>query len=191
MDANSWITGTAVIVAIVALVYARRSANAAREQTEIQRQLRRDAAQPYVWADLRPSEEHGQLILLVVGNSGPTLATDVQVSITPGLRTQDSDRCNLIHQALGDGISTLAPGRTITWNLGVPWAVIAKGEPNVYRIRIRGNGPFGPLPEMAYSVDLETLRYSLAVPPGTLNGVAVAIAKASKLLADAVRRPGG
>ncbi|QDP95822.1 hypothetical protein FOE78_07835 [Microlunatus elymi] len=186
MSTSTWIAAAAVVVAVAALFYARRSANAAREQTKIQRQLREDAAQPYVWADLRPSEEHGQFILLVIGNSGPTLATDVQVSITPELRTQEKERSGLIHKALADGLSALAPGRTITWNLGVPWEVITKGQPNIYRIRIRANGPFGAVPAMTYSVDLETLRYSLAVPPGTLNGIAVAIAKASKTLSEAV-----
>ena len=188
MNTGSWLTALAVMVAGAALFYTRRAANAARKQTEVQQQLRMEAARPYVWADLRPSEEHGQFILLVVGNSGPTLATDVQVTITPKLRTQDAERSGLIHEALDDGISALAPGRTITWNLGVPWEVIANGEPNVYRIQVRANGPFGALPEMAYSVDLETLRYSLAVPPGTLNGVAVAITKASKALSDAMAK---
>jgi hypothetical protein len=37
---------------------AERAARAAEEQTRIQRQLRLDAAQPYVWADVRPDAEH-------------------------------------------------------------------------------------------------------------------------------------
>lgn len=188
MDTGTWLTALAVIVAGAALFYTARAANAAREQTKVQQQLRMEGAQPYVWADLRPSEEHGQFILLVIGNSGPTLATDVHVTITPNLRTHDAERSGLIHRALDDGISALAPGRTITWNLGVPWEVIAKGETNVYRIEVRATGPFGAVPEIAYSVDLETLRYSLAVPPGTLNGVAVAITKASKVLVAALTK---
>ena len=70
----------------------------------------------------------------------------------------------------------------------MPWEVITNGEPNVYRIQVRANGPFGALPEMAYPVDLETLRYSLAVPPGALNGVAVAITKASTALSEAMAK---
>lgn len=75
MDTGSWLTALAVIVAGAALFYAARAANAAREQTKVQQQLRMDAVQPYVWADLRPSEEHGQFIMLDIGTSGSPSAT--------------------------------------------------------------------------------------------------------------------
>lgn len=44
---------------------------AAREQTQLQREIARDAAQPYVWADIQPDMQQGTAMQLVVGNSGP------------------------------------------------------------------------------------------------------------------------
>src|ERR1039457_6805433 len=44
---------------------ADRSSAAAEEQTKIQRQLRIDSAQPYVWADVRPDDESGFILTLI------------------------------------------------------------------------------------------------------------------------------
>ncbi len=88
--------------------------------------MHEDAAQPYVWVDLRP-DEHAQLLLLV-GNSGPTVATDVRAYVEGDI------------DVVGDA-----------------------------------RGPFGPIPTLRYAVDPADIRASLAVPPGTLNGVAWAV----------------
>jgi hypothetical protein len=71
----------AAVAAVVALVLTAITAKAARDQTKIQQELREDAAQPYV----RTDDEHGVVMKLVVGNSGPTIATDVKVTIEPPL----------------------------------------------------------------------------------------------------------
>lgn len=51
----------AVVIAAVSVFFAMRAAKAARDQTVIAReqtdiaiQVRKDSAQPYVWADIRP-----------------------------------------------------------------------------------------------------------------------------------------
>ncbi len=87
MNAGIWVGVAAVIVAAAALYFtglsaraAGRAAAAAEEQSKIQRQLRIDAAQPYVWVDVRP-DEAGTLLNLVIGNSGPTVATNVHIRI--------------------------------------------------------------------------------------------------------------
>ncbi len=160
MDAQNWLTLAAVLVSLGSLYFASRAANAAIGQTRIQRQIREDSAQPYVWADLRPFEEHGQFIVLVVGNSGPTVATNVRVKVTPDLVGATPEDGRTAQDALERGFSALAPGRTITWNLGVYRKVLSDERA-----------------DLAYSSEL---RGAFAVPPGTLNGVAVAIDKLRK-----------
>lgn len=64
---------------------AERAAGASERQTVIQEALSRRSAEPYVWADLRPDDRKGGLLVLVVGNSGPTVATDVVVWFQPPL----------------------------------------------------------------------------------------------------------
>jgi hypothetical protein len=55
---------------------AERAAKASEEQTRLQQQLRIDAAQPYVWADVRPDTEHGVLLELGIKASGCPTPTD-------------------------------------------------------------------------------------------------------------------
>ncbi len=93
MNAGDWVAVAAAVIALAAVWYSRRSAGAAdrsavavEEQTAIQRQIRIDAAQPYVWADVRSDDESGVLLNLVVGNSGPTVATNVRIKIDPRCR---------------------------------------------------------------------------------------------------------
>jgi hypothetical protein len=62
----------AACAAIGALFITGIAAKAARDQTKIQQKLREDAAQPCIWANVRTEEEHGVVMVLVVGNSGPT-----------------------------------------------------------------------------------------------------------------------
>lgn len=94
---------------------AGRAASAAEEQTKIQRQLRIDAAEPYVWVDVRPDSETGTLLNLVIGNSGPTVATNVRITVDPPLPTIDqlAGRAEAAQGRLADGISSFAPGRLL------------------------------------------------------------------------------
>jgi hypothetical protein len=127
MRAETWIAIAAALIAAAALYFnglatraALRAAKAADEQTEIQRQLRIDAAQPYVWVDVRPDDSTGTLLNLVVGNSGPTVATNVRVQIDPPLPSiaQLELQVSAAHSRLGEGLASLAPGRTLVWALG-------------------------------------------------------------------------
>lgn len=114
----------AAVAAIAALYYnyrsaraAERAAGAAEEQSEIQRQLRIDAAQPYVWVDVRPDDATSVTLNLVIGNSGPTVATNVRVMIDPRLPAieQLEDRAQTAQDLLAGGIKSLPPGRTLVW----------------------------------------------------------------------------
>jgi HAMP domain-containing protein len=76
VNAGTWVAIAAALIAAVAVYFnfqstraANRAARAADEQTKIQQQLRIEAAQPYVWADVRGDEATGTLLNLVVGNS--------------------------------------------------------------------------------------------------------------------------
>ena len=85
---------------------AERAAAAAEQQTEIQMQLRKDAAQPYVWIDVRPDDMSDVLLNLVIGNSGPTVAQNVRATIDPPLDAIDQlkDRAETAQDLLARGI---------------------------------------------------------------------------------------
>lgn len=185
----------AAIIAAAALWYTRLATRAAqgqvaaaKEQTQLQRQLRIDAAQPYVWIDIRPSDEHAQLLILYLGNSGPTVATDVRATFEPALEFPDRGRHVEASDQLARGITSLPPGRVMHWQLGVANQQISAAAPDGYLVRITGTGPFGPLETLEYRLDVGAFRWTLGTAPGTLHGVAVAINKGVERLVKAIPR---
>jgi hypothetical protein len=128
MNSGDWAAIGAVVaglVAAVALIFsirsaiaaeraaksAERAAIAAEAQAEIQRQIRVAATQPYIWVDVREDDGQGVLLDLIMGNSGPTVATNVQVRIDPPLPThpQLEEAAKALRQ-LEEGVSSLPPG---------------------------------------------------------------------------------
>lgn len=128
------------------------------------------ALQPYVWADLRPRDDAGMLVL-VVGNAGPTVATDVRLVFAPALRQiVPSDRAALadeIEARVGAGIGSIAPGRTFIWNLGVAHAFFPGSDPvPALMVTVTANGPSDRLNPVCYPIELEDLRHQAARPSG-------------------------
>jgi hypothetical protein len=72
------------------LIYVRRSAKASREQTKQQKQAAKDAAQPMLWVDIRGDDGQDQALVLLLGNSGPSLARDVKVVLIRHRRRQST-----------------------------------------------------------------------------------------------------
>ncbi len=136
MTSGGWAAvtaGAAVLLSLAALIFtirsavaseraakaAERAAAAAEAQTEIQRQIQIAAAQPYIWADIREDDSQGVLLDLLIGNSGPTVATNVRARIDPPLPThrQLEEGAKAQQQLAGQGISALPPGAVIRWHL--------------------------------------------------------------------------
>jgi hypothetical protein len=65
------------------VIYVRRSAKASREQTKQQKQAVKNAAQPMLWVDIRGDDGQGQALVLLLGNSGPSIARNVKVRFDP------------------------------------------------------------------------------------------------------------
>ncbi len=172
-----------MLAALLAVPYTARAARAARAQTRIQEQVRKDAAQPYVWADIRPSPQHGQLLLLVVSNSGKTVATNVRVTVT-GIDHQQNGA--IAQQVLQEGLPALPPGRELVWSLAQPWNFI-KSEGHRVDFVITADGPFGPVEELRYTIDLAGHRDTTGVPPGTLHGISDALSKLAKELSKSAQ----
>jgi hypothetical protein len=175
----------AALIALAAFVVSLRSthaavraAHAAEEQTKIQRQLRIDAAQPYVWADIRPDDSQGTLLNVVIGNSGPTVAEKVRVKVDPPLPSieQMRARVQIAETILADGIESLPPGRVLQWPLGQAFNLVnVQGVPQSYKLTVTANGPFGAVPALTYIVDMGNWRESLDRPAGNLHQVALAV----------------
>ena len=178
MNPETWIAIVAALISVVAAVLnwrsahaAEREAHAAEEQTRIQRQLRVDSAQPYVWADIRADEAQGTRLNLVIGNSGPTVAKKVRVKTVPPLPATAQFRKGVqaAQVILTDGIESLPPGRTLVWGLGsAPELMYGDKIPQSYKFTITADGPFGKVPALTYIVNMKNWRESQDIPAGSL-----------------------
>ncbi len=161
----------AVIVAMIAIGPAREAAEASKEQTRIQRQIRRDAAQPYVWVDIQADHQQGSLLQLVLGNAGPTVARNVRVRIEPAIpdvRDSEND-CAGAQRQLKEGIRSLAPGRTVRWSLGSTFYHVA--DETVYTMTVYADGPFGPVEPSEFEYRPADWQEVLDAPDGSLHHI--------------------
>ena len=183
------ISGLALIVSVVLGVWslrvahrsteaAKRSADAAEASVGVTRdQLRATvdanvaAVQPYVWADIRGRGD-GQMIVLVVGNTGPTVALDVRLRFEPPLKSivpvRNQGYVEIVEKRLGLGLPSLAPGRTHTWNLGSGQEIILDNGAELadVEVTISALGPAGEMSPLAYRIGLDVLGHQSSTPLG-------------------------
>jgi hypothetical protein len=176
-----------LLVAGFSLIYVRRSAKASREQTKQQKQAAKDAAQPMVWVDVRADDGQGQALLLLLGNSGPSIARNVKVTFDPA--PPSTLDLKPILEILKKGIASVPPGRTMKWALGAAHHT-NDWDAQAYRVRIEAEGPFGAIEPLEYVISTDDLDGSRVAPPGNLNAVAAElheITKATKELNEIIR----
>jgi hypothetical protein len=177
-----------LMVAGFSLIYVRRSANASREQTKQQKQAAKDATQPMLWVDIRGDDGQGQALLLLLGNSGPSVARNVKVTFDPA--PPSTLDIKPILEILKQGITSLPPGRTMQWALGAEHNITGWDAPNAYRVRIEAEGPFGAIEPLEYVISVNDLQGTPAAPPGNLHAVAAELhemTKATKELNEIIR----
>lgn len=160
----------------------REQVAAAREQTQLQRDLAREALQPYVWADIQPDMQQGTVLQVVVGNNGPTVARNVRVAFEPPLPAgqRQSERVESVQRVLAKGLRSLAPNRTIRWSLGAGFDLLSGEVPQVRAVRVEGDGPYGPLPVLEMQIDISEWRQARDAPDGSLHHVRGAINELAK-----------
>jgi hypothetical protein len=177
-----------LLVAGFSLIYVRRSAKASREQTIQQKQAAKDAAQPMLWVDVRGDDAQGQAMVLLLGNSGPSIARNVKVAFDPA--PPSTLDIKPILEILKQGIASLPPGRTMQWALGEAHNSGDWDAHKAYRVRIEAEGPFGAIEPLEYAISVDDLDGSRAAPPGNLYAVAAELhemTKATKELNEIIR----
>lgn len=181
MDLTVVVSVVSALIAFLAFLASVQQARIAQAQTRLQQQAHEDAAQPYLWADFIPDEEHGGFFLLVLQNQGPTTATDVAIEFDPPL-PQGWHKEKAVGPATG--FASLPPGRRMYWRLGTTWDRLADGEITRFGVTLTGRGPYGPV-RTHYDLDMADYRTGAQRVPGNLYGVAQSIDKLTKQIAGA------
>lgn len=178
MSAESTVAVVAAVIASFSMGAAMWQASSARRQTNLQQRIIEDAAQPYVWADIRPDDRDAAFFHLILKNEGPTVAENVQVSFNPTL--PEAWRPSRRVGPSGTEFASVPPGRTMIWNLGSVTDVMSKKTAMQFDITVSTKGPYGDVPARTYRIDLTQYDGHAMRAPGTLSGVTRAIADLTK-----------
>lgn len=174
----------ATLVALASLRFSKQAADAAEKQTKLQQDVALAATQPYVWADVEGDTKQGTLINLVVGNSGPTFATNVRVRIDPPLPFGDmpDQFKTIVERRLAPGLASLAPGRVLRWTLGAGPEVVGTERDQIHDIIVDADGQNGPVPTLSYRINLADFRETMDQPDGSLHAIRKSIDELTKKL---------
>ena len=179
-------------VAAVAAAYASgRSARLAGRQITNQQTQFEASMQPYVWVDIRPRDEDGQILVLVVGNSGPTVATNVRVTVDEDVphAPRNNDRLQTALDRFNSGHASLPPGRSHSWGLGT--AIEILNDPDADRqvtVTIQADGPHGAVEPLTYRIDLNDWRETSVQAQGSMFRVEKALQSLEQALVKALRK---
>ena len=173
MRTETTIAVVAAIIAMSSMIAAFWQAGNARRQTNLQQQMIKDAAEPYVWVDIRPDDRDADFFHLILKNEGPTVAEDVHIAIDPPLPEAWRPSGSVGPQY--SDFASLPPGRTMVWNLGLASEIVATDTERRFDVTITASGPYGPLAPRTYRLDLSRYNGHVRRAPGTLSGIAKAI----------------
>ncbi|ADU06423.1 hypothetical protein ML5_0881 [Micromonospora sp. L5] len=176
---------TAVVAALFAgsqAVAATHQARYAQAQLSLAEQVRKDQAQPYVFADLRPDEQDPVKVMLVVHNTGSTVAKNIRVTFDPPLSSVAMPDFAAEMEVLRGAIATLPPGRAVKWFFDISFQLFdTPNAPRRYTVTVNADGPFGPVEELVYDINLDDIGRSDASKP-LLKKVADELEKSRKAL---------
>jgi hypothetical protein len=154
------IAALAAVISMAALIYSRLQATYSRAQLELGERVRKEAAEPYVVADIQPRAGGSGLLVFTVQNVGPTVARDVELSVSPPLKGGErSDWDEKIARAVARRIPHLPPGRRLEWFFAFGPRFFAKPDlPRQYTVTVKATGPGGPVEPLTYVIDLDVME---------------------------------
>ncbi|MFC4495486.1 hypothetical protein ACFPA8_15245 [Streptomyces ovatisporus] len=179
---SNLIAGLAVVISIAALVYTRLQVVYSRQQLALGERVRKEATEPYVVPDIQPRAGSG-LLVFTVENTGPTIARDVELDVSPPLQGGErTDWDEKLAQVVGRKIPHLPPRRRLEWYFAFGPRLFDNPElPRQYTVTVRATGPGGPVEPLTYVIDLDVMQ-TLALDRETVVAKLDTIADNTKAL---------
>ncbi|MFJ2937894.1 hypothetical protein ACIO8G_34650 [Streptomyces sp. NPDC087219] len=186
--------GAALVASVIALWQAAIARKAARSQLALQQRIHREQNEPYVIVDIQP-DPYGAM-LLVVENTGPTVARDVRISCEPPLESGwapepgQPDLTQVLREVLGQPIPLVPPRRRLTFLFDDENRFQNPTLPRRYTFTVDANGPAGQVETVQYTVDLDAVKWALITERPTkkvedkLSKIGEAITRTEKAIKD-------
>jgi hypothetical protein len=150
----------AVFISLGALAYTRLQVVYSQKQLKLAERIRKEASEPYVVADIQPRAGGSGLLIFTIENVGPTVARDVQLTVTPPLKGGErEDWDEKIARAVSRKIPHLPPRRRLEWFFTFGPRYLANPDlPRQYTITVKANGPGGAVEPLTYVIDLDVIQ---------------------------------
>lgn len=171
------------VVAVVAVIYAKRQVDHARDE-------RRERDRPFVTVALQPS--HNIVANIVIKNEGATLARNVRFSFDPEWESSDPRRTKIRDSKMfREGIPTLVPGQSFRVFADMFPDRYKTDLPSSYEVKVSCEGPGEVGYEETYVLDFDVFHgYSTATLYDT-HDVADSLRKINQRMAGWTERVGG
>ncbi|WP_405578331.1 hypothetical protein [Streptomyces sp. NBC_01092] len=129
-----------------------------REQLALAEQVHREQSEPYVVVDIGPDRPGSPLLVLSIENTGPTMARDLRIRVTPDLVSSHDNLTGRLQRAVARTVPVLPPGRRLVFAFDVYYRRESSGLPMQFDFTVDAAGPAGPVETLTYRVDLEVLQ---------------------------------
>lgn len=172
----------AVVAVLISLAYLYFSG----VQLRLNKRIRKEATDPYVVPDIKPRAGGSGLLVFTLENIGPTVARDVELSVSPPVKGGERDDWDeKIARAIGRKIPHFPPHRRLEWFFTFGGRFFENPSlPRQYTITVKSVGPRGPVEPMTYVIDLDVLQ-------GTALDRENVLAKLDKIAKGIESLPGG
>ncbi|APE26763.1 hypothetical protein vnz_37255 (plasmid) [Streptomyces venezuelae] len=150
----------AAVISAIQAKHANDQVEIAERQLELAEKIHREQNEPYVIVDIQPGAPGSMLLHLVVENIGSTVARNVRISADPPIETSFGEQATADLQAvLARVYPMIPPGRRLEFIFDGP-SRFNGALPMAYTFTVHYEGPFGPVEELEYLVDIDTLTES-------------------------------
>jgi hypothetical protein len=159
-----------------------RQIDQAEKAEAANRQARREALEPVVIVDIAPGANDPGVFVLTIANIGPSIARNVRIKAPTEMLRSDGTK---MHEwtVFTEGIKTMPPGHRMQFFFDVSFQPFKGNSPTRCTFIVDCDGPFGPVSQTEYMVDLTPYKGAWAAPT-TLQSVVKQLEKVAGAIKD-------
>lgn len=154
------------------------------------RRARRESLEPMVVVDIAPGVNDPGVFVLTISNVGPSIARNIRIKTPEEMIRSDGTK---MHEwaVFTEDIKTMPPGHRLQFFYDVGFQPFKGNSPMKCTFVVDCEGPFGPVPQATYVIDLTPYEGAWAAPTTLssvvkqLDTIAGAIKQMGKIVGEA------
>jgi hypothetical protein len=185
---TSLLTAGLLVVAVAAVIYAKRQWDSARVQIQEGRAAELEARRPYVIVTIEPAETSRHLFDLVVRNIGQRPAVAVSISLDPPpVRTQETAGLEMSNaKMLTEPVAMIAPGQEMRAFYDSHIERNGRDDlPTSHKVLLSYQDSSGHKYTETSVVDINAMKGTMFTDVKTVHDIAISLAKVQETLSNA------